>query len=460
MKYKLNTKLVLSYLLISSIVVIIIAITTNIIFEGIFKNYVIKLQEDKNINVVNSLEMDYKDRYDWADVNFENVGMDALEHGLIIKIIDSDGKTLWNAMDHNSGMCAEMLAEMAHNMRKYYSDFDGGYTDREYTLESNGTIIGKVIIGYYGPYYFTENDIAFLNTFNTILLIVALASIMISVLIGFMVSRKISSNISNVIKATKEIANGRYHLIDEKADTREIIDLIDTVNDLSMTLESQEKLRKDLTSDIAHELRTPITTLQTHLEALKDGVFKITPERINSLYEEIIRVSRIVNDLDNLNKYDNNNVILNKSSFDLAKLIKKVSNNFEAELKEKNITLKIKGDSEVLADIDKITQVFINLISNAIKYTNSSGHINILISKDKKNVKIDVKDDGIGISESDLPFVFERFYRVDKSRTRSTGGSGIGLSIVKTIVEAHHGIVSIVSKLNVGTTVTIVIPSE
>jgi signal transduction histidine kinase len=363
-------------------------------------------------------------------------------------------------MEHNSGICAQMLAEMAHRMKKYYPNFDGKYTDAKYNLEVDNKIIGEIQIGYYGPYYFDENDIAFLRAFNDILFAVAIISIISSIVLGIFMSRRITRNLTNVINATKEIAHGNYkNRIQVKSSTKEIIDLIESVDDLALKLDEQEKLRKDLTSDVAHELRTPITTLQTHLEAVKDGIFKLDETRINSLYEETIRISKIVNDLDNLTKYDNNNIVLNKNNFNVKKAILAIVKNFEREAKNKNIMIKVIGnDLNILADRDKITQVFINLISNSLKYTKDNGYIDVEIERSDEFIKISVKDNGIGISENDLPYIFERFYRADKSRTRATGGSGIGLSIVKNIVDIHHGYITVDSKINKGTCISIFLP--
>jgi signal transduction histidine kinase len=285
-------------------------------------------------------------------------------------------------------------------------------------------------------------------------------SIILSIVLGIFISRRLTNNLTNVIKATKEITKGNYkNYIKEKSSTKEIIDLVDTVNDLALKLDKQERLRKDLTADVAHELRTPITTLQTHLEALKDGVFKLNKKLIDSLYEEIIRISKIVDDMDNLSKYDNNNIILNKTNFSIKNVLSRLISNFEKEAKDKNITIKIIGnDVKISADKDKITQVFINLISNSLKYTNDDGYININIDKIDGYAKITVEDNGIGIREEDLPYIFERFYRADKSRTRATGGSGIGLSIVKNIVDIHEGYITVDSKIKKGTSISIFLP--
>jgi signal transduction histidine kinase len=186
---------------------------------------------------------------------------------------------------------------------------------------------------------------------------------------------------------------------------------------------------------------------------------RIDNEKINSLYEEIIRISKIVNDLDKLSFYDNNTITLDKQQFNIKTILLKIINNFDKELNNKNITINIQGeDIKIIADKDKITQVFINLISNAIKYTNNNGKIDICIDLNNKMARVVIKDNGIGISREDLPYIFERFYRADKSRTRSTGGSGIGLSIVKNIIDTHNGEIIIDSELHKGTSVTVLLP--
>lgn len=461
MKYKLNVKLILSYLFIAFLLIGIIAVVTNVTLEKEFKSYVMEIQSEKNQNVVDILTKQYKNNgHSWDKVNLEEIGMESLGNSLIIKVKDENGNILWDAMQHNSGMCAQMLAEMAHNMKKYYPGFEGKYTDKDYNLKLDNISIGTVTIGYYGPYYFSEKDIAFLRTLNNVLFITAVVLILISIFLGTLISRKISKNITRVIRTTKEIAAGNYkNRINEKSDTKEIIDLIDSVNDLAITLDHQEQLRKELTSDIAHELRTPIATLQSHLEALRDGVWKLTPDRIDSLYEEIIRLSKIVKDLDKLTSYDSNRIELKKADFNILKLSSTVVTNMEADFNLKNINVSIEGDNAIVnADKDKITQVLINLLSNALKYTNKNGEINITVKANKDTVKVTVKDSGIGISEADLPYIFERFYRADKSRTRSTGGSGIGLSIVKNIIEAHHGRVKATSVINKGTSIIFELP--
>ncbi len=455
MKIKLSLKLALTFMFITSFLVILIALATNYYFERNFKRYVMDIQEQKNLSFVG----DISNYYEYADgnlneENLEKIGMNALEEGLIIKITNLENYVLWDAMEHNSGMCVEMLAEMAKNIQKYYPDFDGEYTVVGYDLIANNEKVGKVSIGYYGPYYLTENDVEFLKTFNKLIFIIGFIAIIFSVFIGMFISKKLTKNITGVIDGTKQISDGNFKFrIKERTDTIEIEDLINSVNSLADNLEKNQQLRNQITSDIAHEIRTPIATLQSHLEALKDKVWDINEERIQSLYEEIVRISQIVQGLDNLEYFDRGNQKLVKQEFNIKKLIKEIILNFEKEALDKNITIQFNSpETYINADKNKLKQVFINLISNSIKYTNQNGNIKIkLIEKNNKYIFI-IKDNGIGIPNEDLPYIFERFYKVDKSRNRAVKGSGIGLSIVKSIINLHNGTINVKSVLGKGTT--------
>jgi len=227
----------------------------------------------------------------------------------------------------------------------------------------------------------------------------------------------------------------------------------------AQTLEKQEALRKKMGADVAHELRTPLATLQSHMEAMIDGIWEPDADRLKSCYEEIIRINKMVGDLEKLAKYEGESLVLNKTTFDISELIRRIICNFEPEFKNSGIEIAFEGKAEeIFADRDKMSQVIINLVSNALKYTQAGGMVKISAKSEEGVVEIRVKDTGQGIPEEDLPFVFERLYRADKSRNRLTGGAGIGLTIAKTIVEAHNGHIEVYSKINEGTEFLITLP--
>jgi signal transduction histidine kinase len=210
---------------------------------------------------------------------------------------------------------------------------------------------------------------------------------------------------------------------------------------------------------VAHELRTPLTSVQGHMEAMIDGIWPMNKERLSSCYEEILRIKRLIGGIDVLSVLENENVLIVKKEFDVSKLVTRLVQNYEAEFVTKNITFKYTAKSIMIhADEDKMSQVFNNLLSNAFKYTEPGGEISFDIHKQHNSTEIIVKDTGIGISETDISHIFERFYRADKSRNSKTGGMGVGLTITKRIINAHGGTITVNSEVGVGTEFIINLP--
>jgi len=457
MKYSLAQKISVSFILVIAICVTLISTLSNIFVEKHFKEYVIDKQNQKNNDLVYSISQLYKGDKNWEVNSIENLGVTALAEGMIIRVKDVGGNIIWDATVHNNGLCSQMIEHMGNNMVSKYPNLNGGYVETKYDINSNYNIVGTLEIGYYGPFYFNDNDLTFINGINKIILGVGAFSLLISLIIGSIISKRISLPILKVINKTKLISDGYFDdRIEEKSNTIEISQLITSVNDLANSLEKQDILRKRLTSDVAHELRTPLTSLQGNLEAIIDGVWQPTEERLKSCLEEILRITRLVSDLEKLTQYESDNLILNKIEFNLSETIQNTISNLEKEYTSKKITIKFNNENKnIFADKDKITQVVLNILSNAIKYNKIGGKIEIKIIKNGNNIIISFKDNGIGISKDDVSHIFERFYRADKSRNRLTGGSGIGLTISKAIIEAHGGNITANSELNKGTEIII-----
>lgn len=463
MNYSLRTKLSLSYVFVALSLFALVSFLTNFLLENQFRDYIIKQQELKNKEIVNLINQQYNsENNSWDKTVIENIGVNALEQGLIVKLKDVSGKMVWDATVHNNGTCTTMLAHMAKNMSSRYPNVKGGYVEANYPVTNNFKKVGNVDIGYYGPFYLNDNDLVFINTLNNMLISVGILSLLFALIIGAYMAKRLSLPISRVTTAAQQISKGYFDgRVLEKSNTREIGQLTTTINNLAETLEMQEILRKRLTADVAHELRTPLATLQSHLEAMIDGIWKADTERLKSCHEEVIRINRLVGDLEKLARYESENLILNKSTFDISKLIQSIIKNYEIEFLNKKIEIHFSGEVEnVQADKDKISQVIINLISNAFKYTPQGGSVKVSVKSDENLIKIIIKDNGPGISEEDLPYIFERFYRADKSRNRMTGGSGIGLTITKSLVEAHKGKITVISKVNEGTEFIITLPQN
>jgi signal transduction histidine kinase len=235
-------------------------------------------------------------------------------------------------------------------------------------------------------------------------------------------------------------------------------------NAMAVSLAQSEMARQNMIADIAHELRNPLGVIQGQLEAMIDGVFPTTTEQIASMYDETILLTRLVDDLRDLALADAGQLRLTRAPTDLGALIEKTVAAFAPLALEKNVALSADQAtqvSEVNVDPLRIEQVLRNLVGNALRYT-ASGKISIQCSHEAfgnlKLVRISVKDTGMGIAAEDLPNVFERFYRGDKSRARASGGAGLGLAIAKQLVNAHGGEIGVESEVGKGATFWFTLP--
>jgi two-component system sensor histidine kinase CiaH len=218
-------------------------------------------------------------------------------------------------------------------------------------------------------------------------------------------------------------------------------------------------------ADASHELRTPLAVIQTHLELLfrhPDHTIEQESVTVYKSLQELKRVNKLVSDLLTLSRTDSNQQLINQKSFQLDELMDTVFHQFEpiADMKQISFSKEVEGDLQYVGDEEQLHQLFVILIDNAIKYTPEKGKIHIRGRREKNNLLLSVEDTGIGISLDDIPYIFDRFFRSDKSRTRSEGGTGLGLSIAKWIVEAHHGNLSVQSQLNEGTVMFIQLPER
>lgn len=460
LRYSLRTKLTLSYILIILICVVIISIASNILLEKLFRDYVINQQEQQAQDTVLLINQRYNTAEKWDVSYIEDIGMNALENGMILKIKDADNNVIWDATIHNNGLCQQMLTSMRDNMQNYFSEREGGYVEKSYTMTGDMEQIGTVTVGYYGPYYYTDSDLYFIKTINNLLVWTGIVSLILALILGVIISNQLSKPISRVIDRAGEISQGLYdNKIIEKSKTKEIRLLVDTMNNLADTLKRQQEFSRQASADIAHELRTPLTTVQGNLEAVIDGVMELDGNRLEVLHDEILRINRLVDDLGKLARYESESFVLNKTKFDISELIKRSINAFESDFIKENKEITFCGQSEeIVADKDKINQVIVNLISNALKFTKSGEKVEICVNGYRDTTEIIVKDNGVGIAEEELPNIFERFYRADKSRNRNTGGAGIGLTIVKSIILAHKGTIQIKSMLGVGSEFIIILP--
>lgn len=463
MPKSLKSQLTSTILAIVLITIIVISFLANIFINRKFTDYVARQQELKIQIIVSSISEQFSESTQQWDIQYlQAIGMFSLYEGYIIRVYDKGGNILWDAMSHDMSLCNQIMDNISRRMEVQYPRLDGEFVATDYELFKNGEAVGMVSISCFGPFFLNENDVNFLHSLNTILIIIALTASLASLLVCHIMAARISRPILKTVAATRQIAEGRYEIrLEEESRIREIKLLEDSINHLAGSLETLERMRKQLTADVAHELRTPISILQSYLEAMTEGIWEMTSERLASCQEEVARIGKLVGDLEQLTRIEADNLKLEKNDVDLRLLIERTVNAFEAELKDKSLTVTISGARpHLLADYDRIKQVVANLLSNSIKYSDSGKPICFEIFDEGKSCGFIIRDMGAGIDSEELPFIFERFYRADKSRNRHTGGSGIGLAIVKSIVHAHGGEVTVQSEKNTGSAFTVTLPKE
>lgn len=455
----LRKQLSLSILLVLFLSIFLIGILSNWFINREFEKYITQLGIERRENVVEELSQQYDGfKRNWKLDYVHAIGMNALYDGYIIKLYDIGGNMVWDAENHDMTLCGQIMNEISVRMEERGSK--GGFVDNSYELTQNGKKMGSVSIKYYGPFFMNEADFDFINVMNKVLIVIGVLSGVCAVVVGGFLARRISRPVTKTAYIAKQISEGNYNIRFEPGTRiKELDDLAAAINQLSDALGKQENLRKRLTADVAHELRTPLTSLSSHLEAMMEGLWDPTPERLYSCFEEVKRLGTLVADLEQLARMESENLTLKKSQIDLSGLMKIVSETMNGEIKKKNQSFQMEGETVfVEADKDRISQVIANLLSNAVKYTPEGGSIKVQVSENPKYGIIKVIDNGIGIPERELPLIFERFYRSDKSRDRRTGGAGIGLAIVKSIVTAHGGTVIAESTKEEGSCFTVTIP--
>ncbi|MEZ9152598.1 ATP-binding protein [Vibrio sp. 10N.222.54.B12] len=293
---------------------------------------------------------------------------------------------------------------------------------------------------------------------------IASITVLLSFLISLFLVRRFLKPLRALSKGAKSIENGDLDFYIKKSGNDELSDLIGIFNGVVETLRKQKTLREQWLSDISHELRTPITVLRSELEALQDGIRSPEPKYIDSLHQQIITLGQLVEDLHQLSLYDIGFNLNVKNNVDIHKLIDSVIVQNSIRLEQKNITLTKHYDhsAPLFTSCDErlLTQLFVNLLENSARYTSDNGHVSIDVTDISDSIIINVEDSDPGVPDASLPRLFERLYRVDKSRSRSSGGSGLGLSICKNIVEAHQGHITADHSELGGLRIIIALPKE
>ncbi|NLM52512.1 MAG: HAMP domain-containing protein [Firmicutes bacterium] len=433
MKFGLAKKISLATISLAVGGILLSALFTNLVLTWNFNRYLDNVQKEQNRLIMDTLTELYSESTSWRGIRLATMYV-GLTSGAQICVYDLEGRLITDSL---TGM---MQGMHGHRWRQQQQDRGRTYV---YSLYANGNPIGRVEITPLNQQDgWPAEAVVFRRTVQISAILTGLVAIMAAAFVGSFLARRLTSRLQLLTQAAEKWGQERFDTRVHLSGDDELVVLGNAMNRMASQLEEQSALRKKLTEDISHELRTPITTIQSYLEAFRDGVLPLDQQNIEAVLEETKRLGNLVHDLQALTKTEIKSKNVRLVPLNVTTFLAEKAKHYLPLLRQKEIELSTALPGKelyILADEGLLAQVIGNLVNNAVKYTPAGGRVTISAKKLRGQVVIEVTDTGIGIETEHLPYIFERFYRVDPSRTRSTGGSGIGLAIVKELVEAMGG---------------------
>ena len=453
-------KLFLATTAVVLLAVLLSVLSVNLVFNQEFSKYLSQTVESVLTDLPARLSTLYQNKGGW-DRSALNELSKSLPLGTEVTLLDSQERTVAVLSNSDTDMMSQHNTMMAMmGMGRSFAE----WKSKTIEIVTPQGIVGTARIVYpAAPRVLNPQDLSFQSAVLRSLVLAGVLALILGILLNYLITRRLVRPLKRLTEAAYRIGQGRF-------DERVVISAKDEVGTLAQAFNSmadrlthQEKLRKQFTADIAHELRTPLTSIRSYIEAFQDGVLPPNEQNLSVLNEEIDRLVGLATDLKDLNISEMGALQLHLSLINLKDLLKKVAHNLSPLIKEKDLDLvwnlppapvELEGDERLL------TRLFYNILHNAYKYNSEHGGITIILDQAPESIEVRIKDNGPGIAPEDLPFIFERFYRADKSRSRASGGSGIGLALVSQITRLHQGSVEASSTPDVGSVFTVTLPKR
>lgn len=323
-------------------------------------------------------------------------------------------------------------------------------------VTSNGQVVGYVTVAPLTGNVLTGEDQALLDSLDRRHLVAGGLALLLGLVIAVVLATTLSRPLRRLTRAARKMQAGDLATRVRPEGARELQELGAALNLLAQTLENEERARRSAAADVAHELRTPLAAIVSRIEAARDGVLADDAANLSALHTEALRLTRLVEDLERLADAERPGLTLEKERVDLGEVARERAEGYRQFMEAKDLSLSVQvTPAPISADRGRIVQVVDNLLSNALRYTDEHGSVMVSVRCEQGDAVLTVADTGIGIGAEDLPHVFDRFWRGEPSRARNTGGAGIGLAIVRELVRANDGRISVASTLGEGTTFTV-----
>ena len=323
-----------------------------------------------------------------------------------------------------------------------------------------GHVVGTVTVAPVQGQVLTGEDRSLHARLNRLHLLAGGLALLLGLLAAVLLAPALARPLRRLTESARRMQRGELDVRVAPAGAPELRELGQAFNRLAETLEHLEQIRRDAAADVAHELRTPLAGIVSRIEAAQDGVLPDEHANLEAMHTEALRLARLIEDLGKLAEAQQPGLTLKKEPIDLRELVDERARIYTDQLQAKGIVLEERlGAASAYGDRGRIVQIVDNLLSNALRYTDAGGTVSIELSQRDGEAQLDVSDTGIGIAGEDLPYIFERFWRGERSRARRTGGAGIGLAIVSELVRAHGGRVDVESKPGEGSRFRVTLPS-
>lgn len=323
----------------------------------------------------------------------------------------------------------------------------------------NGVDIATIIVSAPTGKLLSAADVRLAGSLNGLHLLAAAIATLTALATALLLSQTLSRPLRRIRAVAERLSHGELDARVVEGAEPEIRDVGHALNQLAETLQQEERLRREGVADLAHELRTPVNGLLSRVEAAQDDVLPLE-QNLSAMHREVMRLTQLLNDLSRLADAQQPGIIVNKSLLDLATLVTSAIPSVQPRIDERHIELNVRTEPTwVYGDTARLEQVIVNLLTNAVNYTAERGRIDVTVSHTNDEAVLEVRDNGIGMAAEDLPFIFTRFWRADRSRSRATGGTGIGLTIVNELVHAHNGRIDVDSALGVGSRFRVFLPN-
>lgn len=453
----------LFFALVAVVTAVVMTVVLAFVWEGQFRGYTRENMQSLAQRTADTLSAEYRQEGKWTDGALEYARLASSASSEIgVQVVDSNGKVLyddtWSQGRRRSSGARTNESSTIMQPTEPDSIVSADVTD------DDGTAVGQVRMWAFGTEaLITKSDAAFRSNSYAAIATSALVAVVLAFVMGSLASRSLTRPIKIITSTAAQIRGGDLTARTGLTGDDEIGRLGETFDSMANTLERDIKFEHRLTSDVAHELRTPLMAMLVTVEAMQDGVLPADDEHFETVSSEVRRLSRLVDAMLHLSRIENGKRQLKIESTDVVHLVRSLVSVQHQLFHERGLHLRFDDKTsrhECYADIDPdlIREAITNIMSNAMRYTSPGGWIVVSVDNDRKDAIISVADTGIGIAEEDVPKVFSRFWRSDVSRERVSGGLGVGLAITKEIVDQHNGTIAIDSELGKGTTFTIRIP--